>query len=68
MDHEWLFLTIRKLFVISQVFALGWCLACLILLAVFKFIHTDKTFPEIVAIGYGGIAIVIFWLIYVVRI
>ncbi len=68
MSAEWILSTIDKMFTLTPIFCFIWCLACLGMLGVFKFRHPDKTFPEIVAMCYGGVAALIIWMIFVVRI
>ena len=37
------------------------------LLAVYKFLHPERTYPEFVAVAYGVFAVLIFWMYYVVK-
>ena len=58
---------IDKLFMTTPIYVFGWCLVCLALLGVYKFMHPEKSFPEFVAMAYGGIVALIFWMVFVVK-
>ena len=58
---------INYLFMYTPMYVFFWCGCCLALLAIYKFIHNEKKFPEFVAMAYGGFVVLIFWMIYVTK-
>ena len=68
MDHEWVLTQIRYMYMWTPRIVLILTAVCCGVLAWFKFKNKDKKFPELVAVIYGLLTVLIFWLYFVTRI
>ena len=65
---DYLVKSINYLFVFVPIYCACFTLFSFAALVTFKFLHPEKRFPEMVAMSYGGVIGLVFWLVYVVKI
>ena len=68
MDHEWVYSQIRLMYMWTPRIVWIFTFVTVGSLAWFKFRLPDKVFPEMVAVIFALLTVVIFWMYYVNRI
>lgn len=58
---------INYFFMYIPIYVFVWCLSSMGISMVYKGYNPDKTYPEFVAMAYGGFAVLIFWMIFVTK-
>jgi len=67
MEPNQIVAVIDKLFMYIPIYVFAWCFLSLMMAGFYKYQNPDKRYPEFVAMAYGGFAVLIFWMITVIK-